>query len=109
MKSFSLVLCTVLVLILSTVAGCQKTTDYQDYATITGFDTRTCSCCGGLYMNLYSNRTTVIANSYIIKNSPASLGIDSHTVFPLYLYIDWKTVSPDSCAQDITITSFKKP
>ena len=109
MKVFSLVSYAALMLILTATTGCQKDNTYQDYATLTGFDRRACSCCGGLYMNLGNNPTTVISSSYIIKNSPSSLGIDSSTVFPIYLLVNWQKVSQDSCPQDITITKFQRP
>ena len=106
MKFSSLLLSSLLVLMIVASAGCKKSS-YQDNAAITGFDTRTgSSCYGGLFMNLSNNPTTNIATSYVVKNTPSNLGIDSATHFPVYLQINWNYVDQTNCPHDVTITAF---
>lgn len=106
MKSFSFLLASLLLLMLSVSAGCKKTT-YQDNVAITGYDTRTGnSCYGGLFMNFYNTPNAPISESYVVKNTPSSIGIDSSTHFPVYLQINWNYVDQAACPQDVTITAY---
>lgn len=106
MKSSSLILSSLLLLMIFISAGCKKNT-YQDNVAITGYDTRTGnSCYGGLFMNFYNDPSASIANSYVIKNTPSSIGIDSTTHFPVFLQINWNYVDQATCPQDVTITGY---
>lgn len=59
-------------------------------ATINGYDLRTCACCGGLLVNFDSITKAYSGTFYDCDNAPSSLGIDSNTVFPIYLKVNWK-------------------
>jgi hypothetical protein len=42
-----------------------------------------------------------------VSNTPASLGLDGNTVYPVYMKINWITHTP-SCSGLITVTSYQK-
>ena len=59
-------------------------------AVITGYDLRMCACCSGLLINFNNDSLSFHGPYYDLDNTPASMGIDSNTTFPLYLKCDWK-------------------
>jgi hypothetical protein len=74
-------------------SGCKKSdrpqSTYTNNAIITGYDLRACACCGGLLINFDSVAHSYQGPFYDCDNEPASLGIDSTTVFPVYLKVNW--------------------
>lgn len=73
---------------------------------ITGYDFKLCPCCGGLLINLNSDSTELytVDTRYIDKH-PDNLVLDSTTVFPLFIWLDY-TNSIANCGQAIDITRF---
>ena len=73
---------------------------------ITGFDYRECFCCGGWMINLNSDSTELITvDSRFIDHHPNNLVLDSATVFPVFIRLDY-TDSPANCGNAIDITRF---
>lgn len=79
---------------------------YMSKAVITGFDDRMCICCGGLMINFEGETTPYQGDFYNLTNSPAELGIDSTTVFPMHIKADW--IKTNNCnGRVIKITRFE--
>jgi hypothetical protein len=81
------------VIALLIISACTKSVPpqvhYMNNAVITGYDLRLCACCGGLLINFDSVTHSYQGPFYDCDNTPASLGIDSTTVFPVYLKVNW--------------------
>jgi hypothetical protein len=76
-------------------------------AVITGFDTRKCACCGGLMVNFEGETTPYQGDFYVLTNTPSQMGIDSSTVFPVFIKANW--INTGNCGgRIVTITKFKK-
>jgi|SRR5579872_1032611 len=60
-------------------------------ATIVGEDPRTCACCGGYWIDIDGD-----ANRYHIGTIPGSFRLDTVTVFPLRVTLEW-TFSTSPC------------
>jgi hypothetical protein len=75
---------------------------------ITGFDLRDCACCGGVLINLNSNATELYTDStYQVDQVPAGLIIDTSTVFPVFIRLDYER-NTKKCGKTIDILRFEK-
>lgn len=87
---------------------------HKDRGVIIGFDTQTCSCCGGLLINFKPSEPVSATNPpKLIKNNPAEFGIDTNTQFPIDVEVEWTSNVPPAlmtCALGnlIMITTFKR-
>ena len=82
--------CIVLVFLVVFSSCKKKAESYMNTATINGYDLRNCACCGGLLVNFDGNTKAYSGTFYDCDNDPSSLGIDSATVFPVTLQVNWK-------------------
>ena len=89
---------SVLIIALS-IASCSLEEDeYRSNGTITGYDTRECSCCGGFYIEI-DNATYRFYD--LPKNSELNL---ENPTFPIYIKLDW-TKDVNACLGDEIIVS----
>ena len=99
-------------LLILAVSSCKKSgnqASYMNNAVITGYDLRLCACCGGLLINFSNDTIPYHGTFYDCDNTPAYLGIDSTTVFPVRLKADWKIDSAVCGGNDhILITRFAR-
>ena len=81
------------------IASCSLEEDeFRSNGTITGYDTRECSCCGGFYIDI----NNITYRFYDLpKNS--RLNLDNPT-FPIYVKLDW-TKDANACLGDEIIVS----
>lgn len=79
-------------------------------AVITGYDTRSCPCCGGLMINFNGETEPYKGAFYLIQNNPAEFGVDSATHFPLYVRVEWinEGCTVGALGNLITITRYKR-
>lgn len=92
--------------------SCNKEKAFMNNGVITGFDSRTCPCCGGLMINFIGETQSYKEPFYLITNNPSELGINNSSTFPIYIKVDW-TQEGVGCASGgigniIKITRFKK-
>lgn len=86
-----------------------STHNYMNVGYITGFDTGSCSCCGGMMMTFSSNTTPYAADYKLIDTLPSDLGIGLGDTFPIKMSVDWKVnLSKSGCSNYISITKFQK-
>ena len=89
---------SVLIIVLS-IASCSLEEDeFRSIGTITGYDTRECSCCGGFYIEI--DNTTY--RFYDLPNN-SELNLENPT-FPIYVKLDW-TKDANACLGDEIIVS----
>ena len=75
---------------------------------ITGWDPRTCLCCGGLMINFEGNTNPFDGDFYLISNDAAELGITGKTKFPVRMNVNWvKDTTVCRLANYIIIKSFR--
>ena len=94
-----------IIIILSTllislsISSCSLEEDeFRSNGTITGYDVRECSCCGGFYIEI-DNATYRFYD--LPKNSKLNL---ENPTFPIYVKLDW-TKDADACLGDEIIVS----
>jgi hypothetical protein len=105
MKTTIITLVSLILLVLLTT--CDNKDDYMAKGAIIGWDYSECMCCGGLLINLNSDSTLQDSiNRRYIDNVPENFKIDSITVFPVYIWLDY-TNSDANCGQAINITRFE--
>lgn len=75
-------------------------------AIITGYDARTCICCGGLMITFDGETRPYVGEFKLIENSSA-LGITAKDTFPIYVKVDWKIDATNVC-NHILITKFAR-
>ena len=81
------------------IASCSLGEDeFRSNGTITGYDTRECSCCGGFYIEI-DNATY---RFYDLPNN-SELNLENST-FPIYVKLDW-TKDANACLGDEIIVS----
>lgn len=68
----------------------------MDKAILTGLDTGTCSCCGGVMITFSDNAAPYSADYKLLENNPEDMGIKQGTQFPIYVELDW--VDADKCS-----------
>lgn len=112
MKHSMQALFPLMLLILSMNTSCKKQASFMNEGVITGFDSRTCPCCGGLVINFKGVLQSYSGQFYLIENNPAEFGIDASTTFPVRVKVDW-TQDRTMCITGaigniIRITRFKK-
>lgn len=79
---------------------------FMGEGVITGFDPRDCACCGGLLINLNSSSTEMFSDStYQVDHVPANFPVNSSTVFPVYIRLDYERTDA-LCGQTIDIIRF---
>ena len=90
-------------IIICTVLGflnlsCEREGD-MDKGIITGFDNRTCPCCGGLLINFKGETQSYVGEFYLIQNS-SELGIGQDARFPMHVKVRWtqEGLEPVTCA-----------
>ena len=91
--------------------SCEKEGDL-DKGIITGFDSRLCSCCGGLMINFKGETQSYVGEFYLIQNSPEKLGIRPDARFPMHVKVRWTQEGldfvPCGLGNFIKILSIKK-
>lgn len=109
MKPSSKAVIYLLVMISFSFFSCRKG-GYMNDGVITGFDARACPCCGGLMINFKGETQPYRGEFYLIQNSPAEFGIDSNSVFPMYVKVDWTSegCTVGALGNLIKITKYKK-
>ncbi len=112
MKLLSKFLISLLTIVSLTNLSCKKEKSFMNDGVITGFDTRTCPCCGGLMINFIGETQPYKGAFYLIQNNSSELGIDNNSAFPIYFKVDW-TQDRIGCTSGaigniIKITRFKK-
>jgi hypothetical protein len=106
MKTIVITFVSLMMLVLLTTCDKNNKDDFMAKGVITGFDYRECFCCGGLMINLNSDSTEMFTvDSRYIDKVPADLKIDSTTILPLFIWLDY-TDSPANCGKAIDITRF---
>ena len=65
-------------------------------AIITGSDARTCVCCGGL-MITFNGETRPYTGDFKLIENGVDLGITEKDTFPVYVKVDWKVDTTNSC------------
>jgi len=86
------------------LAACTKQDKNRNTAQITGYDTRTCECCGGFTIKITDDDK---AGNFITKDLPADAGINQYSTFPINVEIDY-TKSKEGCDEVITVTRVRK-
>lgn|GEM_PF-595658 len=71
-------------------SACKKTevAPYQSLGVITGYDTRMCPMCGGLFITIKNDTTKNAPAHYDINSDLPHLGI-SATKFPINVSLNW--------------------
>jgi len=108
MKPVPVILVVVIAIATLTNLGCKKGKTYMNTAVITGFDLRTCACCGGLLLNFNGDTHSYEGNYFLVSNTPSQLGITDSTTFPVYMQVDWVKDTLACLSNTITITRFVK-
>jgi hypothetical protein len=107
MKSTVITLVSVVLMIILTTCDRNSKDEFMAKGVVTGFDYRKCGCCWGWLINLNSDSTELITvDSRFIDKRPDNLVLDSTTVFPIFIWLDY-TNSPANCGQAINITRFE--
>jgi hypothetical protein len=68
--------------------SCKKQSAGWQQATITGYDLRTCPCCGGLKISFESKASVSTTDFKLIDNHP-ELGISPASTFPIPVDVRW--------------------
>lgn len=111
MKKFThlIIVCTIILTFPN--LSCEKE-GKLDSGIITGFDSRSCPCCGGLLINFKGETQSYVGEFYLIQNSPEELGIGLDADFPMYVKVRWtqEGLAPVTCALGniIRIMSIRK-
>lgn len=106
MKRISVILTILIVIAITISSACKKEKSYMNSAVITGFDLRTCACCGGLLINFNGDTQSYKGNFFLVSNTASQLGITDSTIFPVYVQVDWVKDTVACMANTITITRF---
>ena len=110
MKKICHVAISTLLFLSLTSLSCEKKTvanAAQSNAVITGFDQRTCVCCGGLMINFNGETKSYTGQFYLVDNDLSGLGIPSNSTFPILVTVEWKAL--DKCSgQYIEITKLAR-
>jgi len=76
--------------------------DFMDNGTITAFDTRECSCCGGFFIDIENDTYrfyTIPGNSDLNLENP---------VFPINVQLDWTNDANACLGDEIVVLKIKK-
>ena len=65
-------------------------------AIITGFDARTCICCGGLMITFNGETRAYTGDFKLIENSD-DIRVTDRDRFPFYVKVDWKEDATNVC------------
>jgi hypothetical protein len=77
--------------------SCKKTEiSFMNDAVITGFDVKTCICCGGVMITFNGVAQPYTGESRLIENGK-DLGITAEDKFPIYVKVDWRTDATNVC------------
>jgi hypothetical protein len=107
MKTTVLTFVSLVLLVFLTTCNYDKKDEYMAKGVLTGYDYRMCECCGGWLINLNSDSTEMYTfDTRFIDKYPANLKLDSTTVFPVFIRLDY-TDSPANCGKAIDITRFE--
>jgi hypothetical protein len=79
----------ILVLSILTLGSCRKDKKVMVDATIQGYDSRMCACCGGIMISLPEGDDHY-SWPHLTDGLPAHFPIDSATKFPVYVRIAWQ-------------------
>jgi hypothetical protein len=89
------------------LTACGKKDNFMARGVITGYDYRDCGCCGGWLINLDSDSTAMYTvDTRFIDMFPANLKLDSTTIFPVFILLDY-TNSSANCGLAINIYRFE--
>ena len=106
MKTTVVTIVSLVLLVLLTTCNNDKKEESMVKGVLTGYDYRMCECCGGWLINLNSDSTEMYTfDTRFIDKYPANLKLDSTTVFPVFIRLDY-TDSPANCGKAINITMF---
>lgn len=100
MKKFSLLVGATLLFL----GACTKQNMNRNTAQITGYDTRTCECCGGFMVKITDDKD---AGNFVTKELPADAGINQYSTFPINVEIDY-TKNKENCTEVITVSRVRK-
>lgn len=112
MKQFVKILLAITFLL--NITGCNKdnssSKSYMNEGIITGYDLKTCQCCGGLMINFHNDTALYSDPYYLIDNESSTLGISDSTEFPVKMKVDWvkDTAVCGGTGNHIIITHFLK-
>jgi hypothetical protein len=98
---------SLLFILLSGTRSCQKEDKYMADAILTGYDARSCACCGGLMVTFNGETQPYSGEFKLIKNTDA-IGISSNARFPIHVELDWTTDSTKCFGNYITVTRIRK-
>src|SRR3970282_2155655 len=90
-------------LLLPFIISCStEVEEYMDEGTITGYDTRECSCCGGFFIDI----GTLTYRFYTVPDN-SNLNLENPD-FPIYVKLDWKKDENACLGDEIKILRIQK-
>lgn len=87
-------------------SSCKKSGSDMSDAVITGYDTRTCRCCGGLMINFNGNPQPYAEEFKVVKND-ADFGFSSSQPFPVYVKVSWVS-EPECSGNEIRVIKLER-
>lgn len=88
--------------LLSNCACSLSEDDYKNDGTITGYDTRECSCCGGFFIDIENDTYRFYT---LPDNSDLNL---ENPVFPINVQLDWTNDANACLGDEIVVLKIKK-
>lgn len=99
-------LLVLLIFAFTLISSCSKESQTSD-AILTGFDARTCICCGGL-MIAFNGETQPYKGEFKLIDNTSEMGIGFNEPFPINVKVDWVSV-PNKCSGEfIKVISLKR-
>jgi len=100
-KNLKILLLSLLLILLHSSSGVEKSQDCRYYGNLTGWDNSRCGCCGGWIIEIEGH--TFLADSIPNKKQVLS---PKDTIFPIPVDIDF--TPKEFCSSRIVITCIKK-
>jgi hypothetical protein len=107
MSASFLLACSLTFTMLFGTRSCQKDEKYMTDAILTGYDARSCACCGGL-MVTFNGETQPYSGDFMLIENTDAIGISSTDRFPIYVELDWTSDSTKCFGNYITVTRIRK-
>ncbi|MES2774056.1 MAG: hypothetical protein V4722_07715 [Bacteroidota bacterium] len=104
MKKTTIFLAIIMTLVFMIGLGCKKSemgSGYMTDATIIGYDTRLCVCCGGLQIVLAGE------SQFRLIGNTASIGLTETSNYPVAVEVDWTEDRTNGC-NHIIVTRFRR-
>jgi hypothetical protein len=86
------------------IGACSKKDMYRNTAQVTGYDTRTCDCCGGFMIKITDDDK---GENYTAKTLPDNVGINQYSTFPINVEVDY-TKDDKGCDAVINVSRVRK-